>query len=113
MSALVPDSHRDLLEGPIIVSLATRMPDRFLLTAQILRSFGADIELEEDGFTIHGPTQLHGGPVQCAGDHRLVMMATVAALIANGESTLYGADSIRHSYPGFFTDLNELLVVSA
>ncbi|MCB1188688.1 3-phosphoshikimate 1-carboxyvinyltransferase [bacterium] len=93
--------------------LATRMPDRFLLTAQILRSFGADIELEEDGFTIHGPTQLHGGPVQCAGDHRLVMMATVAALIANGESTLYGADSIRHSYPGFFADLKELLVVSA
>jgi len=27
MSAQIPDSHRDLLEGPIIVSLATHMPD--------------------------------------------------------------------------------------
>src|SRR5690606_4003527 len=55
--------------------LALRMPDRYLLTAQILRNFGADIELEEDGYTIHGPQTLHGGEIQCAGDHRLVMMA--------------------------------------
>ncbi|MEZ5339838.1 MAG: 3-phosphoshikimate 1-carboxyvinyltransferase [bacterium] len=89
--------------------LGARMPDRHLLTAQILRRFGADVELEEDGFTIHGPKPLHGCEVQCAGDHRLVMMATVAALIANGESTLHGVDSIRHSYPGFFSDLQRLL----
>jgi PPOX class probable F420-dependent enzyme len=28
MTALIPESHRDLLDGPIIVALATLMPDR-------------------------------------------------------------------------------------
>ncbi len=27
MSALIPDSHKDLLEGPVIVAFATIMPD--------------------------------------------------------------------------------------
>ena len=27
MSALIPNAHRDLLDGPIIVALATRMPN--------------------------------------------------------------------------------------
>lgn len=89
--------------------LAQRTPDRYLLTAQILRNFGADIEIEDDGYTIHGPQALHGAEVQCAGDHRLVMMATVAALVAQGESTLHGVNSISHSYPGFFSDLQRLL----
>ena len=89
--------------------LAQRTPDRYLLTAQILRNFGADIELEEDGYTIHGPQTLHGAEVQCAGDHRLVMMATVAALISQGRSTLHGAGSVQHSYPDFFADIKKLI----
>lgn len=89
--------------------LAQRTPDRYLLTAQILRNFGADIELEEDGYTIHGPQLLHGAEIQCAGDHRLVMMATVAAHIAQGSSMLYGVNAVQHSYPAFFTDIKRLI----
>ena len=88
--------------------LRNRVPDRLALTAQVLRQFGGDVETDEDGFTVRGPTKLVGAEVQCAGDHRLVMLATIAAAIADGPSVLHGAEAVSASYPAFFSDLDRL-----
>lgn len=73
-------------------ALKQHAPDLQLLTAQILRAFGVDVELEVDGFTVHGGTRLRGAEVQCAGDLRLSRLAVAAALLAEGPSILHGID---------------------
>lgn len=60
------------------------------LAAQILRSFGGDVEVGQDGLAIHGPTALSGTEVQCAGNRDLACMAAVTALLAKGKSTIHG-----------------------
>ncbi|MEZ5339362.1 MAG: hypothetical protein R3F46_14015 [bacterium] len=66
------------------------------------------MELEEDGFTIHGPKPLHGCQVQCAGDLPIDDGHGMAALIANGEARCT-AWTRSANYPGFFSDLQRLL----
>ena len=39
-------------------ALRLHAPDLLVLTAQIARAFGADVEIEDDGFTVHGPCLL-------------------------------------------------------
>ncbi|QPC82535.1 PPOX class F420-dependent oxidoreductase [Phototrophicus methaneseepsis] len=39
MSSQIPESHRDLLEGPIIVSLATHMPDSSIQVTPVWCSY--------------------------------------------------------------------------
>jgi 3-phosphoshikimate 1-carboxyvinyltransferase len=89
-----------------LAHLRRHTPDRLLLTAQVLREFGADVEVDPDGFTVHGPTPLHGAQVQCAGDWRVVLMAACAALIASGPSQLFGAGVIERYYPGMLAVLS-------
>jgi 3-phosphoshikimate 1-carboxyvinyltransferase len=49
-----------------------------------------------------------GGAVESQGDHRLAMATTVAALAANGPTTVYGADVTADSFPGFEYTLQAL-----
>jgi len=51
---------------------------------------------------------LHGAAVDSHGDHRLGMALVVAALVAEGESTVEGTDCIADSFPGFWDVLQEL-----
>jgi 3-phosphoshikimate 1-carboxyvinyltransferase len=89
--------------------LKYEIPNRLHLTAQILRSFGADIELENDGLTVHGPVKLTGTEVQCAGDFYLSSMAACAALIADEPSALHGVAATANCYSTFLEDLIGLL----
>jgi 3-phosphoshikimate 1-carboxyvinyltransferase len=73
-----------------------------------LRKLGADIRPTADGFTIHGPTRLRGTPVSGMGDHRVAMSLAVAALVADGDTTILGADCVSKTYPTFFDDLARL-----
>ncbi len=88
-----------------LAHLRRQTPDRLQLTAQVLREFGADVEVDPDGFTVHGPTPLHGAQVQCAGDWHIVVTAACAALIATGPSILHGAGIIEQLYPGMLQAL--------
>ena len=73
-----------------------------------LRKLGAKIEPTDDGFVIDGPTRLKGTMVDGLGDHRIAMALAVAALVAEGETTIVGSDCVRKTYPGFFNDLESL-----
>ncbi|WP_040228362.1 3-phosphoshikimate 1-carboxyvinyltransferase [Bhargavaea cecembensis] len=99
-------------EGTTVIrdaeELRVKETDRIAAVAEELGKLGADIEPAPDGMIIRGPVKLRGGSVDSRGDHRIGMMAAVAALITDGPVTLEDPDCIGISYPGFFEDLDSL-----
>jgi 3-phosphoshikimate 1-carboxyvinyltransferase len=73
-----------------------------------LRKLGAQIEPTDDGFVIEGPTKLRGAVVDGLGDHRVAMALAVAAMVADGDTTILGADCVAKTYPTFFRDLESI-----
>ncbi|MCL6511792.1 MAG: 3-phosphoshikimate 1-carboxyvinyltransferase [Anaerolineae bacterium] len=73
-----------------------------------LRKLGARIEATADGFVVEGPSPLRGAVVDGLGDHRVAMALGIAGLVAEGTTTILGADCVAKTYPMFFRDL-ELL----
>lgn len=88
--------------------LRVKETDRIATTVSELRKMGAKIEPTDDGFIIEGPTRLRGAPVESHGDHRLAMAMTVAGLIAEGTTVVYGAEVTADSFPGFESTLRAL-----
>jgi 3-phosphoshikimate 1-carboxyvinyltransferase len=70
---------------------------------------GAEVEEFDDGLRIPGGQKLHGASLDSFGDHRIAMAFAVAALRAQGETEIKGADSATISFPEFFTTLDGLL----
>ncbi|RHW39310.1 3-phosphoshikimate 1-carboxyvinyltransferase [Lysinibacillus yapensis] len=89
--------------------LKVKETDRITAVVNELQKLGANIEATDDGMIIHGPSRLHGGNLQSYGDHRIGMMAAVAALIASSPIEIDDADCISVSYPTFFEHVEELL----
>lgn len=76
--------------------------DRIAAVAQNLRAMGAEVEERPDGLRVRGGQSLHGAVMDSQGDHRIAMAFAVAALKAEGESLIRGADAARISFPEFF-----------
>ena len=89
--------------------LKVKETDRITAVVTELKKLGADIEATDDGMIINGPTKLHGASLQSYGDHRIGMMAAVAALITDGSITLDDAGCIAVSYPEFFEHIDLLI----
>jgi 3-phosphoshikimate 1-carboxyvinyltransferase len=85
--------------------LRVKESDRLAVLATGLRGLGADVEEAPDGLSVRGPTPLHGGRVESAGDHRMAMAFAVAAMVAGGPVTIGGWEGTAISYPGFLDDL--------
>jgi 3-phosphoshikimate 1-carboxyvinyltransferase len=88
--------------------LRVKESDRIASMAANLRRMGAQVEEREDGMKIPGGQTLHGAEVDSFGDHRIAMAFAVAALRAEGETIVRGAESAAISYPAFFQTLEEL-----
>jgi 3-phosphoshikimate 1-carboxyvinyltransferase len=88
--------------------LRVKETDRIASTVSELRKMGVNIEPTPDGFIVEGPTRLMGGSVESQGDHRLAMATAVAALAAQGPTTVFGADVTADSFPGFEFTLQTL-----
>ena len=69
----------------------------------------ADIEEEEDGFVINGPTGLQGAVCESYNDHRIAMSLAVAALLAEGKTVIKNSECIDISFPGFEKTLQNLI----
>ena len=89
--------------------LRVKESDRIAAIATNLRAMGAQVEEREDGLKIPGGQRLHGGEADSFGDHRIAMAFAVAALRAEGETQIRGADAAVISYPGFFVALESVL----
>lgn len=82
--------------------------DRLATTAKNLRAMGAEVEELPDGLRVFGPTELRGAPIDSHGDHRIAMAFSVAALVAQGDSEIRGAEAAAVSFPEFFELLHTL-----
>ena len=82
--------------------LRVKESDRIALVAGNLRAMGAEVIEFEDGLDVPGGQTLHGATIDSGGDHRIAMAFSVAALRAEGETLIQGADSAAISFPEFF-----------
>ena len=90
--------------------LRVKETDRIQVVADSLNAMGATVVPTEDGMVITGLTPLHGADLETFGDHRIGMMAAIAALlVSEGNVMLDRAEAINTSYPSFFEDLETLL----
>lgn len=88
--------------------LRVKESDRIASVATNLRQMGAQVEEREDGLKIPGGQELHGAELDSFGDHRIAMAFAAAALRAEGETQISGAESAAISYPAFFETLEAL-----
>lgn len=84
--------------------LRIKESDRLTTTAEVLNALGAQVRVDGDDLVIQGVERLAGGTVSSHNDHRIAMMAAVAAVRAEGPVMIEGAEAVAKSYPGFFTD---------
>ena len=90
--------------------LRVKESDRIALVAQNLRRDGRGGQEVEDGLDVPGGQSLHGAEIDSGGDHRIAMAFSVAALRADGESAIQGAESADISFPEFFSLLDQVIV---
>ena len=69
---------------------------------------GVKVEVSDDVMVIHGGNKLRGAKNHSHHDHRIAMACAVAALKADGETTIDEADAVKKSYPDFYDDLKRL-----
>ena len=82
--------------------------DRIALVARNLRAMGAEVMEFEDGLDVPGGQTLHGATIDSGGDHRIAMAFAVAALKAEGDTLIQGAESAAISFPEFFNLLDRV-----
>ena len=88
--------------------LRVKESDRIALVARNLRAMGAEVAELPDGLEIPGGQTLHGASIDSAADHRIAMAFSIAALRAEGDTEIQGAEAAAISFPEFFTALDSL-----
>jgi 3-phosphoshikimate 1-carboxyvinyltransferase len=88
--------------------LRVKESDRIALVAKNLRAMGAEVTENPDGLEIPGGQRLHGAQIDSGTDHRIAMAFSIAALRAEGDTQIEGADAASISFPEFFTSLDSL-----
>jgi 3-phosphoshikimate 1-carboxyvinyltransferase len=90
--------------------LRVKESDRLRAVIENLRAMGSEVEEHNDGLTIHERVQLRGARLDAYGDHRIAMAFAIAALIAEGESEIVGAEEcVGVSFPEFFELLESVI----
>ena len=85
--------------------LRIKESDRLATVTEVLNALGAQVEEHEDYLVIHGQERLAGGvTVSGHNDHRIAMMAAIAAVRCEGPVTITGAECVKKSYPRFWED---------
>lgn len=103
-----------LMNGALYLEKAGRLrikeSDRLAAVADVLTALGAEVYEEPDRLVIVGkPGGLPGGvTVDSHNDHRIAMMAAIAATRCAGKVTITGAECVDKSYPDFWEDYEKL-----
>lgn len=82
--------------------LKVKETDRINSMRRNLCAMGADFDIDGGRIIIKGAERLRPAALSSFNDHRTCMAMTVAALTADGESEIEGAESISKSFPEFF-----------
>lgn len=88
--------------------LRVKESDRIKAVVENLRRMNAEVSEFQDGFRVER-SQLKGAEIDAFGDHRIAMAFAVAALFAEGETEISGAECAAVSFPQFFEVLREVV----
>lgn len=88
--------------------LRVKETDRIATVAENFRRMGASIEVLPDGLHVPGGQRFGPAQLDSFGDHRIAMAFSIAALLAEGECVMSGADAASVSYPEFFHALRSV-----
>ena len=89
--------------------LRIKESDRLATVTEVLNALGAQVEEHEDHLVIRGREKLAGGvTVSGHNDHRIAMMAAIAAIRCEKPVTIIGAECVKKSYPRFWEDYEAL-----
>ena len=89
--------------------LRIKESDRLAAVAGVLNDMGAHVAERPDGLVITGRDGLVGGvAIHSHNDHRIAMMAAVAAARCEKPVTVLGAECVNKSYPAFWDDHESL-----
>lgn len=88
--------------------LRVKESDRIKTTVENLRRMNASVEEFPDGLRVE-KSNLKGANIDSFGDHRIAMAFSVAALFADGETEIGGAESASVSFPEFFDVLAKVV----
>jgi len=108
IAAVAPYSQKGI-EIRDAAELRVKESDRIAAVVHNLRAMGAEVEEFADGMRIPGSQKLHGARIESFDDHRIAMAFAVAALRAEGESTIAGAEAVAVSFPEFFEALRSVV----
>jgi len=86
--------------------LRVKETDRIRTVVDNLRRLGVAAEETADGMAIPGRQKFHAAAFDSFGDHRVAMAFAVAALCADGESSIEGAEAASVSFPEFWDTLS-------
>ncbi len=100
LGAALRDGRTTALTGA--ARLRLKESDRLAAIADVLGALGARVEEGPDFLRIQGVAALDGGTVSSHNDHRIAMMAAVAATRARGPVRIRGAEAVAKSYPDFW-----------
>ena len=100
-------------QGTTYITNAARLrikeSDRLAAVTDVLNGLGADVTERPDGLVIVGRNSLAGGAaVDSHNDHRIAMMAAVAAARCERPVVVTGAQCVSKSYPNFWEDYEKL-----
>ena len=88
--------------------LRVKETDRIETVAANLRAMQIDVKTTPDSIEIPGGQKFRAAEIHSGGDHRIAMAFAVAALLADGPSTIYDAGAAAVSFPEFYTTLRSL-----
>jgi 3-phosphoshikimate 1-carboxyvinyltransferase len=88
--------------------LRVKESDRIAVLVENLRKMGATVEERPDGLKVAGRGKLRGAEIEPHGDHRIAMAFSIAALAADGPTTIRDAECAGVSFPSFYEDLNRV-----
>ena len=88
--------------------LRVKESDRIHSITENLRRMGANVTEFDDGFHVER-SHLKGAVIDSFRDHRIAMAFAVAALLADGETEIIGAECVDVSFPRFFETLESIV----
>jgi 3-phosphoshikimate 1-carboxyvinyltransferase len=107
LTALASYCHgTTIIDG--VSRLAHKESNRGLTLQEEFGKMGVIIELDGDRMKVRGGKGVKGAIVHSRHDHRIAMACAVAALRAEGETTIEEAQAINKSYPDFYDHLQRL-----
>ena len=98
-------------EEGIVISdaqeLRIKETDRIATVADNFKRMGIEVEVTPDGMRVPGKQKFRAASFDSFGDHRIAMAFAIAALAADGESTIDNAEAASVSFPEFWNILHQ------